>query len=256
MHTSNWPEGWGPVRESRPGVSLYPVPESPLEEWANHSRVRLCLHCGMPMLRELQVEKWVSQRSQWKPHSAVSLSTCQGQLWTVMGTLLSPHLCTCLAWPALAPSSPGWQSCSWQASGGEVDTKSRDIEKIVSFHCRSHCRLVCSLQGEDETERNWNLNAVSGFDWDTGLDILITKMGLFVTQSAWRRTFCHWYCPEESCAQPQISSKQSGRTSSTKWERPTLGKKTKWCSVDAYESCLFEGSAVLLSVAPGRNDGV
>lgn len=181
MHTSNWPEGWGPVRESRPGVSLY---------------------------------------------------------------------------PALAPSSPGWQSCNWQASGGEVDTKSRDIEKIVSFHCRSHCRLVCSLQGEDETERNWNLNAVSGFDWHTGLDILITKLGLFVTRSAWRRTFCHWYCPEESCAQPQISSKQSGRTSSTKWEPPTLGKKTKWFSVDAHESCLFEGSAVLLSVAPGRNDGV
>lgn len=53
MHTSNWPGGWGPVRESRPGVSLYPAPESPLEEWANHSRVRLGLHRRIPMLREL-----------------------------------------------------------------------------------------------------------------------------------------------------------------------------------------------------------
>lgn len=200
----------------------------------------------MPMLRELQVPKWVSRRSQWKPHSAVSLSTCQGQLWTVVGTLLSPQLCTCLAWPALAPSSPGWQNCSWQASGGEVATKSRETEKMASFPCRSHCRLACSLQWEDETERNWNLNAVSAFDRDTGLDILITKMGLFVTWSTWKRTFCHWYCPEESWAQPQISSKQSGRTSSTKWERPTLGKKTKWFSVEAHESCLFEGSAIFL----------
>lgn len=55
---------------------------------------------------------------------------------------------------------------------------------------------------------------------------------------------------------PQISSKQSRRTSSTKWEWLTLGKKTKWFSVDAHESCLFEGSAVLFSVAPGRNDGI